>query len=251
MYSKQSLQAQQQEEYARLVDQYSDLVARIAHHLCGRLPDNVVVDDLIQAGMIGLFEASKNFDASKGAKFETFAGIRIRGSMLDEVRKGEWAPRSVHKNNRNIAKTIRELEQAHGRPVQDHEIAQALELNLEQYHHMLRDGLSVKLFSLNEVLFDDGEAHIEKIASQDFSPGEHAEKNAFVEALAAEIEQLPEKEKLVLSLYYDEEFNLREIGEVLGVSESRVSQLHGQAAMRLRGRLGNWTKGQADSDSTS
>lgn len=247
MYSKQAMQAkQQQEEYGRLVDQYSDLVARIAHHLAGRLPSNVLIDDLIQAGMIGLFEASKNFDQSKGASFETFAGIRIRGAMLDEIRKGEWAPRSVHKNNRAIAQTIHDLEQELGRPVFDREIAASLNVDIDHYHRMLRDGLGVKLFSLNEVLFDDGESTSERLANSDASPADLVENAAFKEQLVSAIEELPEKEKLVLSLYYEQEFNLREIGEVIGVSESRVSQLHGQAALRLRARLKAWIQHRAE-----
>lgn len=240
VYSKQALQLKQQQEYSQLVDQYGELVARIAHHLAGRLPQSVLTDDLIQAGMIGLFEASKTFDSSKGASFETFAGIRIRGSMLDEIRRGEWAPRSVHKNNRSITQAIHALEQELGRPVSDREIAKALNVEVDQYHKMLRDGLGVKLFSLNEILFDNGETTGDRVESADAAPALHAEQDAFSVHLAQEIENLPDKEKLVLSLYYEQEFNLREIGEVLGVSESRVSQLHGQAALRLRARLESW-----------
>lgn len=240
MYTKKALEEQQQQaQYARLVDQYADLVARIAHHLKGRLPAHISVDDLIQSGMIGLFEASQKFDDSKGASFETFAGIRIRGAMLDEVRRGDWAPRSVLKNNREIAIAIRDLEQVLGRPAGDREIAAALAVDLEKYHQMLRDGLSIKLFSLNEMIFEDGES-IDRLVAADGSPEAIHAAQQFTEQLAHEIDQLPEKEKLVLSLYYDEEFNLREIGEVLNVSESRVSQLHGQAALRLRSRLQSW-----------
>lgn len=245
VYTKQALQEQQQrQEYAKLVDQYSALVAKIAHHLAGRLPNHIAVDDLIQAGMIGLFEASKKFEDGKGASFETFAGIRIRGAMLDEVRKGEWAPRSVHKNNREIAQTIRRLEQGLGRAATDREIANALNISLDEYSTMLNDCLSTKLFSLDEVIFDDGGTQIDRVADHSEGPNVDFERSSFIKKLAEEIENLPEKEKLVLSLYYDEEFNLREIGEVLGVSESRVSQLHGQAAMRLRSRLSDWSDEQ-------
>jgi len=241
VYTKQALESQQQQAlYTRLVEQYSTLVAKIAHHLAARLSSAVQIDDLIQAGMIGLFESSKTFDETKGASFETFAGIRIRGAMLDEVRRGDWAPRSVLKNNRTIATTIKKLEQEHGRSVFDQEIAKAIGIELNDYHAMLRDSVSVKLFSLNEQPFDDGDTTLDRIVSPGDAPAEIVEQANFAQQLAQEINRLPEKERLVLSLYYDEEFNLREIGEVLGVSESRVSQIHGQAAMRLRARLDCW-----------
>ena len=229
---------QQESSEDDLVIRHAPLVKRVEYHLKGRLPDSVQVDDLIQSGMLGLLEAAKNFDSTQGASFETYAGIRIRGAMLDEIRRGEWAPRSVHKNNREISQTIHNLEQELGRPVFDREIAQALDVDLEQYHKMLRDGLGVKLFSLNEMVFNDGETISDKVPNNEPTPSAQVEQHAFSEQLAKAIEELPEKEKLVLSLYYEQEFNLREIGEVLGVSESRVSQLHGQAAMRLRSRLG-------------
>lgn len=227
-----------------LVRQYAPLVKRIAHHLIARLPASVQVDDLIQAGMIGLLEASQKYDASRGASFETYAGIRIRGSMMDEVRKGDWVPRSVHRNSRRITEAIHEVEIRTGRDAQDHEVAAQLEMSLEQYHSNLRDASAGRLFSLDDMDFEN-EGAVDSAFSASGkngskSPFADIENEAFLSSLASEIDQLPEREKLVLALYYDEELNLKEIGEVLDVSESRVSQIHSQAAMRLRSRLKEW-----------
>lgn len=223
-----------------LVERYADLVKRIAHHMMGRMPSNVAVDDLIQAGMIGLIDASKKFDQSKGASFETYAGIRIRGAMIDELRKGEWAPRSVHRNARAIQDAIKIVENRTGRDANDRDVAAELGIELDEYYSMLQDSMATKLFSIDEMVAPDD--HIEKdaIDLDRENPYEGLQKDALRQQLANAITELPEREQLVLSLYYDEELNLKEIGEVLGVSESRVSQLHSQAAQRLRSRLKSW-----------
>lgn len=227
-----------------LVHQYAPLVKRIALHLLARLPASVQLDDLIQSGMIGLLEASQKYDAGKGASFETYAGIRIRGSMMDEVRKGDWVPRSVHRNARRISEAIRAIEADTGRDAEDHEVAEHLGMSLDQYHHCLRDASAGRLFSLDDMDLEADESR--EIQHTDYAPGNNAgpqsvtEKSAFLECLASEIDKLPEREKLVMALYYDEELNLKEIGKVLDVSESRVSQLHSQAAMRLKSRLAQW-----------
>lgn len=224
-----------------LIEQHADLVKRIAHHMMGRMPASVSVDDLIQSGMIGLIDASKKFDQSKGASFETYAGIRIRGAMIDELRKGEWAPRSVHRNARAIQDAIKAVENRTGRDAGDREVAAELGIELDDYYAMLQDSMATKLFSIDEMVAPD--EHIEKDANElDLdNPYEGMQKDALRKQLANAITELPEREQLVLSLYYDEELNLKEIGEVLGVSESRVSQLHSQAAQRLRSRLQAWT----------
>ncbi|MDB6096306.1 MAG: DNA-directed polymerase [Francisellaceae bacterium] len=221
-----------------VIEQYSTLVKRIAHHLLARLPPSVYADDLIQAGMIGLLEAYKNFDVNKGASFETYAGIRIRGSMLDEIRKGDWAPRSVHRNTRRMAQAIRELENQIGRDAKDCEIANYLEVTLDQYHQMLQDTNGTRLFG-----FDDLGVNIEALSESLNSPNvplDKLTKDNFKEILAEGISGLPERERLVLALYYDEELNLKEIGAVLGVSESRICQIHTQSMLRLQSRLKEW-----------
>lgn len=222
-----------------LIRRHAPLVKRIAYHLSARLPSGVLLDDLIQSGMIGLLEAARRYDASKGASFETYAGIRIRGAMMDEIRKGDWAPRSVHRNSRRIAEAIRVVENRTGRDAQDAEVAAELGMSLEEYHASLQDSASSRLFSFEE-LIDNGEAVTDSVGEDTPSPLEGLQRRAFQQSLAEAIGALPERERLVLSLYYDEEFNLKEIGEILSVSESRVSQILSQTMLRLRSRLADW-----------
>jgi len=235
MYAKSAARPQAHE----LVEQYGPLVRRIAHHLLARLPASVNVEDLIQSGMIGLLEAAANYDAARGASFETFAGIRIRGAMIDEVRRGDWSPRSVHRNARRVAEGIRKVELRSGGDAGDAAVARELGVGIEEYHAMLQDTLGSRLFSLDELM--DGE-HGEQAAfgSAAHNPAELAAREGRERALAAEIARLPERERLVLALYYDDELNLKEIGLVLEVSESRVSQILSQATKRLRARLQDW-----------
>lgn len=222
-----------------LVIQHAPLLKRIAYHLISRMPPSVQVEDLIQAGMIGLLEAARNYDPSQGASFETYAGIRIRGAMMDEVRRGDWTPRSVHRRAREMAQVVREIENRTGREAQDVEIAAAMGISLDDYHQALRDATGSRILSFEDLGYE-GRDSVETIPSEGGTPLDELNRDGFKQALAEEIEHLPERERLVLALYYDEELNLREIGEVLGVSESRVCQIHGQALVRLRSRLGDW-----------
>lgn len=223
------------------VEQYAYLVKRIALHMIARLPASVQLDDLIQAGMIGLLEAAQKFDGSKGASFETYAGIRIRGAIVDEMRRGDWVPRSVHRNARRIAETMNYLEGRLGREATDAEIAAEMEVSLDEYHAMANDSVSGRLFSLDETLHEE-EINTTQIAVSEMlqGPAEVTQRRALQKDLARAIDELPEREKLVLSLYYEEEMNLKEIGLVLGVSESRVSQIHTQAALKLKKKLSSW-----------
>jgi len=214
-------------------------VKRIAYHLMSRLPASVQADDLIQAGMIGLIEASRKFDPEQGASFETYAGIRIRGAMLDEIRRTDWTPRSVHRKAREVAEAVRKIENDKGRDARDVEVASEMGISLEEYHKILQDSTGCRIFS-----FEDpgmlGEEGIPQSGRHIDQPLESLQKSDFKQGLADEIKGLPERERLVMALYYDEELNLREIGEILGVSESRVCQIHGQALIRLRARMGEW-----------
>lgn len=223
-----------------LVVRNAPLVKRIAHHLLARLPESVQLEDLIQAGMIGLLEAARQFDASHGASFPTYAGIRIRGAMLDEIRRLDWTPRSVHRRGREVAQAVREIENRTGRDARDSEVMEELGMSADDYHQTLRDVSTAKLFSLDEVSPTTGEAR--EPEGDDDGPEQHVEEAGFRQSLADAIRTLPEREQLVMSLYYEQELNLREIGEVLGVTESRVSQIHGRIMLKLKARLADWTE---------
>ncbi|MGZ4996392.1 MAG: RNA polymerase sigma factor FliA [Methylobacter sp.] len=220
--------------------QHAPLVKRIAYHLLNRLPDSVQVDDLIQAGMLGLLEAIKNYDVSQGASFDTYAGIRIRGAMLDEVRRSDWTPRSVHKKSRMVSDAIREIENKTGREARDVDVAEHLGIAMDEYNHILHDSSSCRMFSVEE-LAEDGDHYLDDVLDHEEGLVDGISREGFQRALAKAIMGLPERERLVIALYYDEELNLREIGEVLNVSESRVSQICTQAVLRLRSRLSEWT----------
>ncbi len=218
-----------------LVTQHAALIKRIGYHLLGRLPDHVQIDDLLQAGAIGLLEAARHYDASQGASFETYAGIRIRGAMLDELRRTDWTPRSVHRSARQMADVIRAIEHREGREARNTEIAQAMGLDLAAYQRLLQDASACRVLSVEEA-----SAAAAAAPHEGDGPAEFHQREAFAEALAKAIADLPERERTVMSLYYDQELNLREIGMALGVTESRVCQIHGQALVRLRARLQGW-----------
>lgn len=223
-----------QTAHDELVTDNIALVKRIAHHLAARLPSTIDIDDLMQAGMIGLLEASRNFDPTRGASFDTYAGIRIRGSMLDEVRRNDWTPRSVHQKSRQVSEAMRAIEYEKGRAAEPKEIARRLGISLEDYHAIVRDTAGCRLFSLEETEGEFGRA-ADVPVSDTATPDQALAKSQFRTNLTSAIGRLPDREQLVLSLYYEQELNLKEIGEVLGVSESRVCQIHGQAMARLRG----------------
>jgi RNA polymerase sigma factor for flagellar operon FliA len=222
-----------------IVDRYASLVKRVAYHLLSRLPNTVQIDDLIQAGMIGLLEAVRHYDAKQGASFETYAGIRIRGAMLDEIRRSDWVPRSVHRKARQVAETIRQIEHNKGAEARDSEVAEAMGLSVSEYQQILQDMKGAKLLSFEEL--NSGEdALSDRLPCQSSEPYATVEGQHFAESLSEAIDGLPEREKLVLSMYYNDELNQREIGAVLGVSESRVCQIQSQALLRLQARMGSW-----------
>lgn len=218
-----------------VVKKHAVMVKRIAHHLLVRLPPSVVLDDLLQAGMMGLLEAAKHYDPSKGASFETYAGIRIRGYMLDEVRRNDWVPRSVYRNGRTISAAVKCVENRLGREATDREIAEQLNISLKDYYEMLQESAGCQLQGFDDlgvsedILSGEGEGIAE--------PHLMAMRDDLKEHLMAIIDNLPYKERMVLSLYYEHDLNLKEIGDVLGVSESRVSQIHTQATLRIKARF--------------
>ncbi|MEO1037373.1 MAG: RNA polymerase sigma factor FliA [Pseudomonadota bacterium] len=220
-----------------LVTEHVELVKRIAHHLLGKLPANVDLDDLMQAGLIGLIEAASNYDSTKGASFDTYAGIRIRGAMLDEVRKLDWTPRSVHQKYRHVSMAIQKLEAEMGRSPTEREIAAELSIELDEYQRILADSSSCRLFSIEQPS-EHHDTRIDVADDPDDAPDARLAASDLRAAVAAAVHDLPEREQLVLSLYYHRELNLKEIGAILSVSESRVSQIHGQALHRLRAAIG-------------
>ncbi len=222
-----------------LVRKHADLVKRIAYHLAGRLPPQVDVEDLMQAGMMGLLEAAQNYATGRGASFETYAGIRIRGAMLDALRKLDWAPRSVHRKARAAATALREVEGRRGAEATEADVAAHMGVTLQQYQHIVQDALGCQLLRLNDA--EDGEeSALDRLADDAPDPQSMALLDSMRQAIVEAVQDLPERERLVLSLYYEQELNLKEIGAVLKVTESRVCQLHGQALLRLKSRLGEW-----------
>ncbi|MCD6734681.1 MAG: RNA polymerase sigma factor FliA [Burkholderiaceae bacterium] len=230
-------------DHETTLDRYGPMVRRIASQLIGRLPANVDFDDLVQAGMIGLFDAMSRFEGDRGAQFETFATQRVRGAMLDELRGTDWLPRSVRRNQRTIESAIHRAEQRLGRAPGETDIAAELELPLGEYQRLLADARGAQLVHIDEHDDADGEgSYIERtLAAAGSDPVEILGDIRFRQELVAAIDGLPERERLVMGMYYEQDMNLKEIGAVLGVTESRVSQLHTQAVARLRAQMKSWT----------
>lgn len=227
-----------------LVTQYAPLVKRIAYHLKARLPATVIVDDLLQAGMVGLLEASRKYDSGRGASFETYAGIRIRGAMLDELRRNDWAPKSVHRKVRDITEAIREIENREGRDARDQEVIDSLNISKEDYYKTLQNISTHKVMSWDDLGVDEDAVRSNNGIHKDGLQAE-LEKHNFNDKLSEAVASLPEREKMIVALYYESELNLREIGSTLNVSESRISQLLSQAHLRLRARMEDWIKDDA------
>lgn len=222
----------------QLVQRFSPLVKRIAYHLMGRLPSSVQVEDLIQNGMIGLLDAMDRFETGMGARFETYAAQRIRGAMLDNLRENDWLPRSLRRDFRRIEAAISKLEQEFGRVPAETELAEALGMPLADYQKMLQDARGHQILSFEDIAESEGENFLERHFTDDSGdPSKIFEDGILRARLVQGIGALPEREKMAMALYYEQDLNLREIGEIMGVSESRVCQLHGQAIARLRVRV--------------
>jgi RNA polymerase sigma factor for flagellar operon FliA len=222
-----------------LINETLPLIKHIAHRVATRLPSNVEIRDLINAGVLGLLDAIEKFEPERNVKFKTYAEVRIRGAILDSLRNLDWAPRSLRKKSKDLEKTYSELTQKLGRAATDEEVSEAMGENIEDFHALVDQlhGLTIGSFeNLSEG--DDGENYINYYPDDGSNdPYAKFETSELTTLLAGAIEDLPEKERLVLSLYYYEEFTMKEIGAMLGVNESRVSQLHTKATLRLRGKL--------------
>ncbi|MDX2218624.1 MAG: RNA polymerase sigma factor FliA [Burkholderiales bacterium] len=221
------------------IQRYSPLVMRMARHLMAKLPASVEIDDIVQAGMIGLMDAANRYESAQGTQFETFATQRIRGAMLDELRQNDWLPRSLRKTQRKVESAISALEQKLGRPPQETEIAKEMGVKLAEYQEMLAESRGYQLFSYDDFMGEDkDEQFLERhCPDPDADPLAQLQDKRFKSALVQAIKDLPEREQLLMGLYYEQDLNFREIAAVMGVTESRVCQLHSQAVARLRAKL--------------
>lgn len=225
-----------------IVKKYLYLVKYVAGRVAIGLPPNVEFNDLVSYGILGLFDAITKYDVSQGNKFETYAVSRIRGSIMDELRKLDWAPRLLRKKAREIEKKCKELEEKYGRIANDDELAKALHISTTELNSIYSDLNSTTFLSLDEVWQnDDGNKPISRLQTIEDSlitnQFNYVHQSEVKEILAGAIDDLPEKEKLVIVLYYYENLTLREIGEILDVSESRVCQIHTKVVTRLRSHL--------------
>ena len=223
-----------------LIRQYQPLVHRLAHHMMAKLPASVEVDDLIQVGLIGLSEALSRYETGQGAQFETFATQRIRGAMLDELRENDWMSRGSRKNQKDIEQALRRLEHQLGRSPIESEIAAELGLSLSDYQSLLGKVRGTQLIYLEDMgrSGEDDDGFLDRhVADNDADPLNLLGDQRLRQALVAAIKTLPEREQFVMSMYYEQDMNLKEIAAVLNVTESRVCQLHSQAVARLRAKM--------------
>lgn len=224
-----------------VIREYAPLIKFIAQKIAVRLPSNIELDDLMSAGVIGLMDAIEKYDSSRDNKFKTYAEFRIRGAILDELRAQDWVPRSIRDKAKLLDKTIVQLEADLGRTATDEEVAKALNVNIDEFHDLVNQVRPVSLLPIDQATSfsnTDKKSIMDILeGSRTNSPFNQLNVKNIKEVVATAIEELPERQRLVLSLYYYEDLNLKEIGQVLRVTESRVSQLHAQAVTRLRARL--------------
>ena len=222
----------------QLVQRFVPLVKRIAYHLMARLPANVQFEDLVQNGMLGLLDALDRFEEGFGAQFETYATQRVRGAMLDGLRENDWLPRNLRRELRRIEGAISALEHTHGRAPSERELADTLGMSLADYQKTLQNARGHQLVYFDDFAGEGDEDFLERhFTDNNADPSNILEEKNVKALLVKAIERLPEREKLMMALYYEQELNLREIGEVMGVTESRVCQLHTQAIARLRSQF--------------
>jgi len=230
----------------KVIQEFSPRLKFLATRLASRVPFHIDVSDLIQAGAIGLMDAMEKFDPNKGAQFKTYAEFRIRGAMLDEIREMDWVPRSVRDKVKKLQKTYRDLEKQYGRPAKEEEVASALDMGLNDFWDFLQQVRGASFISVEDLGFNRETGREVKeflVDSQNKNPLSHLLSGDTRKLLVKGFDQLPEKEKLIISLYYYDGLTMKEIGAVLKITESRVSQLHTQALFRLKGKLEGWRRG--------
>ena len=226
----------------KVINEFSPLIKYIASRIAIRLPPHIDLNDLINAGVIGLIDAIEKFDASKQIKFKTYAELRIRGAILDELRSMDWVPRSVRQKARKVEDAYARLEFTLGRPASDEEVASEMKIDIDTFHKLLSETASVSLLSLDDLGEDDSDLSkrnlLEYILQDEKDWPSHKLRYAEVREIVAKgIQSLPEKERMVISLYYYDELTMKEIGYVLKFTESRVSQIHTKAILRLRSKM--------------
>jgi RNA polymerase sigma factor for flagellar operon FliA len=232
--------AKGQLDHDALIRQYSPLVRRLAHHMMVKLPASIQVDDLIQVGLIGLSEALTRFEASQGVQFETFATQRIRGAMIDELRENDWMSRGSRKSQKDIEVALRRLEHRLGRSPTETEIAAELGMDLADYQSLLNKVRGTQLVYLEDMAGgSEGEDGFldRHMVDGDSDPMQMLRNQRLRQSLVDAIKGLPEREQYIMSMYYEKDMNLKEIAAVLGVTESRVCQLHSQSIARLRSKM--------------
>jgi len=223
------------------IEKFSPLVKRMAHHMLAKLPPSVQLDDIIQAGLIGLMDAINRYEENQGTQFETYATQRIRGAMLDELRSNDWLPRGLRRNLREIEKAMARLEQKFGRPPNEREMSKEMGVSLREYQQLLQEARGYQLFHIEDFTSGDDDGFLDRNCPDERGdPLACLQDDRLRERLVRGIDELPERERLLMGLYYEKELNFREIAAVLEVSESRVCQLHSQAVARLRGKLKDW-----------
>jgi RNA polymerase, sigma 28 subunit, SigD/FliA/WhiG len=230
------------ENREEVIIRYSPMIKYVANRIAMRLPPHIEVDDLISVGVLGLMDAISKYDSSRGAKFKTYAEFRVRGAILDELRAMDWVPRSIRQKASSVDKVVQSLQAKLSRSPEDEEVAKEMGISLEQFHNTLNETKSIPVFSLDDlgIAKDSGEQQslLDCLAGKaDADPQTQIRLTELKEIIAKAIDTLPEKERLMVSLYYYEELTMKEIGAVLEITESRVSQIHSKAVYRLRTKL--------------
>ncbi|MBA4417568.1 MAG: FliA/WhiG family RNA polymerase sigma factor [Syntrophus sp. (in: bacteria)] len=235
-----------EDERERIIDEFIPIIKHLAYKVCRGFEDEHLIEDLMSAGIIGLLEAMEKYDVSRGIKLNTFAYMRIRGAMIDELRSKDWFPRSARSKAKRIGEVVRKLENKLGRYPQEEEIAEELNMDLEEYLTLLKDYGNLSIVSiedLSETSGEDKDRIIRYIVDESDDPEQYAEFSEMEAILANELERIPERQKLVLTLYYHEDMNMKEIAKTLGITEARVCQIHSQAVINLRSSMKKYGRG--------
>jgi RNA polymerase sigma factor FliA len=228
------------DERERTIEEFIPIIKHLAYKVCKGFEEGTIIEDLISAGIIGLLEAMEKYDASRGIKLNTFAYMRIRGAMIDELRSKDWFPRSARSKAKKIGEVIRKLENKLGRYPKEEEVAEELNIDLDAYLTMLKDYGNLSIVSiedLSETSGEDKDRIIRYIVDESDDPEQYAQFAEMERILAQEMDKIPERQKLVLTLYYHEDMNMKEIAKTLGITEARVCQIHSQALMNLRATM--------------